>query len=114
MTIRENVRAIALQIYIERSATQKPVTTNVKEKALRAIDGTFSDWSAYMTLFADSTKPQQLARLLPTEPDPSDPDVAKARKDARAYLAAAGTCTPDTVLNMENAVTNILDDGLQP
>lgn len=110
MTIRANVVAAADKIRAEIGAANQPFTKELKAKALKAILGGSKEWVEYMRLFAVPEKPQQLARLVPTD----DSSVNDSMNDARAYLVAAGPCTPDTVANMENAVTDILDIGLQP
>jgi hypothetical protein len=105
MTIRANVARAAAKITAEREEDDKPFTKEIKAKALKAILGGSKEWVAYMQIFADT--PEQLARLVPTDNTDND-----AMNDARAYLIAAGPCTPDTVANMENSVTDILDFGM--
>ena len=108
MTIRENVASVAARIKAEGAAGQ--FTKDVKAKALSAILGGSKEWVEYMRLFAAPDKPQQLARLIPTDSSGQDDGMNLTR----AYLVAAGPCTPDTVDNMENAVTGQLDIGLAP
>jgi hypothetical protein len=112
MTIRANVVAIRDQIQAEINSPNKPITNKVKAKALQAINGGAYEWVEYMKIFALPEKPQELARLIPT--DGTGGDGFEAMRDARAYLVAAGPCTPATVGNLEESVTDILDVGLQP
>jgi len=104
MTIKANV----LQVKARIKAGEQPFSDQVKAKGLKAINGGPADWIAYMMLFAAVDKPQQLARLIPTDGTEND----AAMRDARAYLVAAAPCTPDTVDNFEKGVTDILDVGL--
>jgi hypothetical protein len=62
-----------------------------------------------MAFFAAADRPEQLARLIPTDGTEGD----QAMNEARAYLIAAAPCTPDTVNNFEKGVTGILDEGIE-
>jgi hypothetical protein len=106
MTIKANI----LQAKARLKAGEQPYSDQLKAKALKAIYGGPADWVAYMMLFGAPDKPEQLARLVPTDGTEND----AAMKEARAYLVAAGPCTPDTVDNFEKGVTDILDVGLAP
>lgn len=110
MSIKDNIREVAAKIKAEEDAGgAKPVTNDVKSKALKAILGGNKEWIEYMRLFTKPDKPQQLARLIPTD----GTETNDAMQEARAYLVASAPCTPATVNNMENAVGIILDEGLQ-
>jgi hypothetical protein len=110
MSIKENVVAVKMKMLDEIAAGgELSFTEEVKTKALRAINGGATDWVTYMRLFADTEKPQQLARLIPTDGTEND----SAMRDARAYLVAAATCTPITTTHFEEAIGNALDEGLQ-
>lgn len=105
MSIQGNVLAVKARVL----ANEQPFAEQLKLKALKAIYGNAADWVAYMSFFAAADKPEQLARLIPT--DGTDED--KAMNEARAYLIAAAPCTPDTVAHFEKGVTAILDEGLE-
>lgn len=105
MTIKDNVLAVKARV----AANEQPFSEQLKVKALKAIYGGAMDWVAYMSFFAAADKPEQLARLIPTDGTEGD----KAMNEARAYLIAAAPCTPDTVQHFENGVTGILDEGLE-
>jgi hypothetical protein len=81
----------------------------VQTKAVRAILEGFSPESAaceaYMRLFMET--PEDLERLMGR--DGTTGTGHEGRDRARAYLMAAGPCGPETVHNMEQAVTNDLD-----
>jgi hypothetical protein len=103
MTIKANVINVRDRILAEPDFAKE-----VKDAAIRAILGGNKEWVEYMKFFQDTNKPQQLARLIPTD----DTESNAAMQEARAYLVASTPCTPATVNNMVNVVGDILDEGL--
>ena len=106
MTINANIQAAKTKL----ENNEQPFSDDLKELALRAIDGGVAEWIAYMRVFASPEKPQQLARLIPTDGSHALGEM----QNARAYLIAAATCTPDTVKHFDEGVTAILDEDLEP
>jgi hypothetical protein len=103
MSIKDNVIEVREQILADEAYARR-----IKTAALKAILGGNKEWVEYMRFFAKADKPQQLARLIPTD----DTHTNDAMQEARAYLVASAPCTPATVNNMVNAVGDVLDEGL--
>ena len=114
MTVRDNIRAKMAAIENERKGGgPTPTADEVQNKAMKAILGgqntrdPAAAWADYMRLFALPDKPEQLARLIPTDTTINDPD----RQKARAYLVGNGVCGAGTTGLLDNNVTNKLDEG---
>jgi hypothetical protein len=111
MAISDNIDAKLNAMRQERIAFENsdepkpgtPVSTEVEQKATKAILGGTQDWVAYVSLFASDAT--ELGKLIPTDGSSED---AKKRK-ARAYLAANGMCGMTTGDKLKNNVTTDLD-----
>lgn len=110
MTIRANIKAKKKAMLNEVGETEKPVSTQISQMGLLAIDrGKGSpEWNNYMALFAEPGNQKQLDRLLAKD----DTAGMEEMNLARAYLVADGPCTPDTVMNFGNGASDTLDKGL--
>lgn len=110
MTIRANIKEVRRKILLEVVEEDKPFSREVQEMAVEAILGGMSSpqCRAYMSLFADPAKPQQLQRLMAEDGTANDP----AKRRARAYLVSNGPCGTDTVTTFENGVSDALDIDL--
>jgi len=110
MTIQANIIKIKKRMLAEVDEDDKPTCVKVQSLALKAIDqGKKSKaWQDYMELFVDPGNEKQLKRLLATDGTEAEADM----NEARAYLVAAGPCTPDTVFHFGKGVTETLDEGL--
>jgi hypothetical protein len=110
MSIRDNVMKVKKQILAEVDEDNQPFTDGVQQKAIAAIlKGIGStEWEAYMRLFVDAERPEQLARLMAADDTKDD----KAMNRARAYLVADAPCGTDTVINFGRAASELLDVGL--
>jgi hypothetical protein len=95
MSITENIESVQNEILTEVQTDFPegggPRGTEVHQKAVKAIVGGAADWVEYMKLFADPAKPEQLARLIPT-----DGTVSDKHQEARAYLVRNGVCLMGT------------------
>lgn len=79
---------------------------SIKLKGLKIIlGGGVAAWTEFMKEFATEGSPE-LARMIPTDGTHTRGDM----NDARAYLVANSTCTPETVVKLELGVTAILDE----
>lgn len=110
MTIRANIKAVRKRILLEVIEDDKPFSREVQDKAIEAILGGMNsaECRAYMSLFADPAKPQQLQRLMAEDGTVDDP----SKRRARAYLLSNGPCGTDTVTTFENGVSDALDVDL--
>jgi hypothetical protein len=119
MSIRANILRIKKQILNEIDESQRPRSDEVKQKSLLAVrKGMASDeWKDYMLLFVDdpnavgdaaSISAKQLARLMGQDATKDDP----AFDEKRAYLAADGPCTVETITNFGRNASEVLDIGL--
>jgi hypothetical protein len=108
MSIKDNIIAVKKQLLNDVVAADPQFSKDLQTKALAAIQhGQGSaEWETYMKLFANSNA--QLDRLTAKDATAGDPDM----NQKRAYLAADGTCTPDTVLNFGHNASDALDFGL--
>ena len=108
MSIRDNIQEVSETI-ADEIANNAPSQTAlyVHKLATNAILGGPEDWVNYMKMFAKT--PEELARLIPLEPDPEDPTEREKLRSARAYLAANGMCTEMTTPHMDLRVTDDLN-----
>jgi hypothetical protein len=108
MAISDNIVNVKRKILKDLSEGTLVFTSEVQGKAMKAILAGFGHNQAceqYMDLF--STSPAEMARLMG---DDGSTGVGHEGKDqGRAYLMAAGTCGPDTVLNFDKGVSKLLD-----
>jgi hypothetical protein len=120
MSIRDNILAVKKQLLNELDAPQHPRSEEVQKKALLAIrkGDDSDDWKTYMKLFVDNagvaddpttTSGKQLLRLIGKDSKGGLPEF----DDRRAYLAADGTCTTETVTNFGRNASVALDADLQ-
>jgi hypothetical protein len=118
MSIRKNVLKVKRQMLIEIDEPGQ-ISLDVQQKALKAVSqGQASDaWKEYMTMFVEdpatlndpnSLSSKQLARLRGKDDTAGKPEF----DETRAYLAADGTCTTDTLPNFGRNASIVLDDGL--
>lgn len=109
MTIRENIQAVKRRM-LNELVDGGDFTKDVQRLSLAAVrNGQGSDeWGAYMSLFVEAGNAQQLARLMGKDDTANNADM----NDARAYLAADGTCASTTVTNFGNGASVLLDEGL--
>lgn len=108
MTIKANILAVKDAILAEMAASPghtSATADRIKRKGLDAILGGAPAWIAYMQEFAKPAKPEELARLVPTDGTGNQADM----NDARAYLVANGPCGVETVTKLEVGITDILD-----
>jgi len=110
MTIRDNVLAKKRQMLLEVDGVPQ-VSAEVQKLALAAVSGgQGSDaWKAYMSLFIDTGNTKQLARLMGKDSTRDKLDM----NDARAYLAADGTCGVTTVTTFGRNASVLLDLGVE-
>lgn len=109
MTVRKNIQAKMDKIQEEREASgngSSATANHIQEMAVKAIMGGPADWVEYMRIYALPDKPEQLARLIPTD-GTNDDD----RQKARAYLVANGTCGAGTTGRLIENVTDALNEG---
>lgn len=108
MSIRENIQEISERVADERDNNPPSQTAlHLHKLATNAILGGPEDWVNYMKYFAKT--PEELARLIPLEPDPEDPVEREKLRSARAYLAANGMCTEMTTPHTDLRVTDDLN-----
>lgn len=109
MTVRDNIQTLMTRIEEEREATEDSssgTADRIQELAMKAIIGGPAEWVDYMSIYALPDKPEQLARLIPTD-GTTDAD----RQKARAYLVANGTCGAGTTGRLIENVTDRLNEG---
>jgi hypothetical protein len=110
MTIRANVLKVKKKILEDVVSEDKSFSEDVKNKAIAAIlkgQGE-PEWQAYMEMFVDPGREDQLRRLMGTDDTAEDDDMNRAR----AYLVSDGPCGTDTSLNFGNFASILLDKGL--
>jgi hypothetical protein len=111
MSIRKNILKVKQRMFTEIDSNgDRPFCNEVQTKALAAIRaGQGSDaWGVYMSLFVDDGHPEQLARLMAKD----GTDQNDGLNEKRAYLAADGTCTTETVTNFGVNASEGLDANL--
>lgn len=105
MSIKENIKALKLEMLKELLESNKPICEKVSKMGLEAINAGKGPgpWEEYMKLFAEPGN--HLDRLMARDGTETDTDMNMAR----AYLVADGPCTPDTVINFGKGTSDILD-----
>ena len=104
MSIKENIEAVMAQVRADST-----VGDAIREQSVAAIiRGQGSpEWRTYMERF--SQKPQELARLLPTDNTKGEADFDLAR----TYLVGNGTCGAGTTgHHLIEGVDDKLDENL--
>jgi len=108
MSIRDNIQEVSERVADEKLNNPPSQTALLLHKlATNAILGGTEDWVNYMKMFAKT--PDELARLIPTYPDPDDEAERETLRSARAYLAANGMCTEMTTEHTDLRVTDTLN-----
>jgi hypothetical protein len=119
MSIRNNVLKVKKQMLSEVDDPNREFSKIVQQKSLQAvIKGLGSpEWETYMKMFVDdentlndpnSLSSKQLARLMGRDATEGKPDFDATR----AYLAADGACTTETIVNFGRNASLVLDQGL--
>lgn len=111
MSIRENIKAKKKQMLTELVEGSGNTSKAIQTLALAAVHGGqgSDEWRTYMSLFVDAGNTKQLARLMGKDSTATQLDM----NNARAYLAADGTCGSTTVINFGNGASVLLDEGVE-
>lgn len=118
MSIRKNVLKVKRQMLFEIDEPGD-VSPDVQQKALKAVSGGQGSgaWREYMTMFVEdpatlndpqSLSSKQLARLMGEDDTAGKPEF----DEVRAYMAADGTCTTETLPNFGRNASIVLDKEL--